>query len=127
MQKPIKQYSDRQVRAALNYVEAQMELMEAFGHVPESAEARLLEKYGECMMQAKAAKVIGCSAATVHNMLADGRLARAGEGRVSTLSVARYLENPRAANYETSVRKRRKKGSYPILLPAKKKGDGLQD
>jgi hypothetical protein len=102
--------------------EGVMEFWAASGCVPESREDRLLSKYGECLAQVKAAKELDCSPATVRGMLDDGRLERAGEGKVSTLSVARYLENPRAADYETRIRKQRKGAKFPILTPAKTVG-----
>lgn len=73
------------------------------------AEARLndmLERYGECCTQKKAAHILGKSARTIFRMLEDGRLRRAGSD-VDVRSIAQYIETPRHRNFSASVQKKR--------------------
>lgn len=58
-------------------------------------ENELAQRYGEYVDKTVAAKVLGVTRATVYAMLRDGRIEGACSGkRVSTRSIARYLETP---------------------------------
>lgn len=70
----------------------------------------MLERYGECCTQAKAAHIMGKSPRTIFRMLEDGRLRRIGTD-VDVRSIAMYLENPFQNNF-VARRKPQKRNSY---------------
>lgn len=108
MQEPISRYTAEQQQALMKLGESVLGLMAAFGHVPDSREMRLLSKYGERMKQTEAAAEVGIDPHTVGNMLRDGRLEKAGETGVSTLSVARYLDNEKDNNLKVRRSKQKR-------------------
>ena len=65
-------------------------------------------KYGEACNQTRAAKILGCAARTIFDMLADGRLRRACDGKkVDVRSIAEYIEAPQLANRIARFQKKR--------------------
>lgn len=73
------------------------------------AQARLddmLQRYGECCTQMKAAHILGKSVRTIFRMLEDGRLLRAGSD-VDVRSIVQYLETPRRKNFSVRAEKKR--------------------
>lgn len=55
----------------------------------------MLERYGECCTQIKAAKILGRHENTIADMLKDGRLKRACAGSmVDVRSICEYIETP---------------------------------
>lgn len=76
----------------------------------EDSMARL---YGEVCNKSQAARILNCSYQTVAHMLNDGRLSYACEGqKVDVRSIARYIENPKQADFEARQRKV-KQGNKP--------------
>lgn len=67
----------------------------------------MLERYGECCTQARAAQILSKSPRTIYRMLEDGRLRRIGTD-VDVRSIAEYLENPKGANSVARRRARRR-------------------
>ena len=67
----------------------------------------MLERYGECCTQARAAQILSKSPRTIYRMLEDGRLRRIGTD-VDVRSIAEYLENPKDANFAARRRVRRR-------------------
>lgn len=53
----------------------------------------MLERYGECCHQIKAAHILGVTPRTIFRMLEDGRLRRVGMS-VDVRSICAYIENP---------------------------------
>ena len=53
----------------------------------------MLERYGECCSQEKAAKILGKCSRTIRRMLDDGRLTLLNAG-VDVRSIASYMMNP---------------------------------
>lgn len=66
----------------------------------------MLERYGECCTQARAGRILGKSARTIHRMLEDGRLRRVGTD-VDVRSIVTYLENPYQHDFDAKTRKKR--------------------
>ena len=67
----------------------------------ESREDALTRIHGEACTKSQAARILNCSPGSVTNMLKDGRLLYACAGdRVDVRSIARYIEAPRAADWE---------------------------
>jgi len=52
----------------------------------------MLERYGECCHQKKAAHILGVTPRTIFRMLEDGRLRRVGMS-VDVRSICAYIEN----------------------------------
>ena len=65
----------------------------------------MLERYGECCTQEKAARILGKSSRTIRRMLEDGRLAPVSAG-VDVRSIASYVMNPGQHNYAARLQKR---------------------
>lgn len=74
-----------------------------------SAEERMddmLARYGECCTRTVAARILGRSVGTVSAMLRDGRLETVCGGQmVDVRSVARYICQPKAEDFEAHKRK----------------------
>ena len=69
----------------------------------------LTEKYGDNVMKADAARILGVTRATVYAMLRDGRLeAMYGGSRVSVQSIERYMRSPRGRSGKIGVSQERK-------------------
>lgn len=69
-------------------------------------EEYMIDKYGECVKQTVAAKILGITACTVRHMLDDGRLeAVCGGTMVCVHSIARYMDQPKAENFKARQRK----------------------
>lgn len=68
----------------------------------------MLERYGECCTQAKAARILSKSTRTITRMLDDGRLRRV-ETSVDVRSIVEYLERPKEINHEVRVQKKSQK------------------
>lgn len=69
----------------------------------------MLERYGECCTQVKAAQILGRHENTVADMLKDGRLKRACAGTmVDVRSICEYIETP-GADRATRLNRRREK------------------
>lgn len=67
----------------------------------------LQRQYGIAVKRVTAARMIDVHPTTISHMIADGRLeTMAGGKRVSVESIARYLDNPKKADFETHFRKR---------------------
>lgn len=66
----------------------------------------MLDRYGECCSQMKAAHILGKSARTVFRMLEDGRLRRIGTD-VDVRSISQYLEKPQHKNFSSHMQKKR--------------------
>jgi hypothetical protein len=72
----------------------------------ESREESMARMYGEVCSKAQAARILGCSPATIALMIDDGRLEDACEGRkVDVRSIARYIQRPREMDFEARQRK----------------------
>ena len=72
--------------------------------------ANMLQLYGECCTQERAAKILGKCARTVRRMLDDGRLLRSCSGTmVDVRSIASYIVNPGEENFSARARKRKAK------------------
>lgn len=67
----------------------------------------MLERYGECCTQARAAQILSKSPRIIYRMLEDGRLRRVGTD-VDVRSMAEYLENPKGANFAARCKVRRR-------------------
>lgn len=71
------------------------------GRPDESREDALTRIHGEACTKAQAARILNCSPGSITHMLQDGRLLYACAGdRVDVRSIARYIEAPRAADFE---------------------------
>ena len=68
----------------------------------------MLERYGECCKQAKAARILSKSTRTITRMLDDGRLRRV-DTSVDVRSIFEYLERPQEINHEVRVQKKSQK------------------
>lgn len=66
----------------------------------------MLDRYGECCTQTKAAQILGKSVRTISRMLEDGRLRRI-ETSVDVRSIVQYLENPRKNDFMAQAQKKR--------------------
>ena len=66
----------------------------------------MLERYGECCTQTKAAHILGKSSRTISRMLEDGRLRRI-DTSVDVRSIVQYLETPRKNNFMAQAQKKR--------------------
>ena len=66
----------------------------------------MLERYGECCSQEKAARILGKCSRTIRRMLNDGRLSIVGAG-VDVRSIVDYLINPRQADFNVKMKNRR--------------------
>ena len=66
----------------------------------------MLERYGECCHQKKAAHILGVTPRTIFRMLEDGRLRRVGMS-VDVRSICAYIENP--AQNDQAARQRKKR------------------
>ena len=61
----------------------------------------MLERYGEVCTRKAAAHILGCSTGKVKYMIGDGRLSLACGGEmVDVRSIARYICQPREADFE---------------------------
>ncbi len=69
----------------------------------------MVERYGECCSQEKAAKILGKCSRTIRRMLDDGRLTLLSAG-VDVRSIALYMMNPDQSNFETRLQTKRKRG-----------------
>lgn len=77
---------------------------------PRDRRTEILERYGDVVTIASAAKMLGRARSTVRQMLEDGRLTWACEGtRVDVSSIADYIERPGTKDAEASLRRRRAK------------------
>lgn len=66
----------------------------------------MLERYGEVCKRTIAARILGCSAYKVRDMLADGRLKEAcGGSMVDVRSIAAYICKPKRADELARQRK----------------------
>lgn len=65
----------------------------------------MLDRYGECCTQTKAAHILGKSPRTISRMLDDGRLRRI-DTSVDVRSIVQYLESPRKSNIIAKVPKK---------------------
>jgi len=65
----------------------------------------MLERYGECCTQTKAAHILGKSARTISRMLEDGRLRRI-DTSVDVRSIVQYLESPHKNNFMAQAQKK---------------------
>ena len=72
----------------------------------------MLERYGECCTQTKAAHILGKSSRTISRMLEDGRLRRI-DTSVDVRSIVHYLENPRKNNFMAQAQKKRPNKKHP--------------
>ncbi len=59
----------------------------------------MVERYGECCSQEKAAKILGKCSRTIRRMLDDGRLTLLSAG-VDVRSIASYMMNSSQSNFE---------------------------
>ena len=66
----------------------------------------MLERYGECCHQIKAAHILGVTPRTIFRMLEDGRLRRVGVS-VDVRSICAYIENPSQNDHDARQRKKR--------------------
>ena len=70
----------------------------------------MLEMYGECVTEKKAAEIINCHYRTIGVMLKDGRLRSCcGGTKVDVRSICEYIEMPDAFNRAARVLKARQK------------------
>ena len=73
----------------------------------------MLDRYGEVCKRTMAAKILGCSAAKIKNMLTDGRLQFACGGEmVDVRSIAAYIEAP--ARKDFAARQKRLGRKYMV-------------
>lgn len=69
-------------------------------------EEYMVDKYGECVKQSVAAKILNRDPTTIRHMLDDGRLEWAcGGTMVCVHSIARYIEQPKLENFKAKQRK----------------------
>ncbi len=66
----------------------------------------MLDRYGECCTQEKAAKILGKCSRTIRRMLEDGRLTPVSAG-VDVRSIVSYLINPEQADRKVNQRRRK--------------------
>ncbi len=66
----------------------------------------MLERYGECCTQIKAAHILSKSARTIYRMLEDGRLRRVGSD-VDVRSIVQYIDMPHDFDFATRTAKKR--------------------
>ena len=65
----------------------------------------MVARYGEVCTRAKAARILGRCFTTINAMLDDGRLQWACAGTmVDVRSIARYIEQPKQADFEAKKR-----------------------
>lgn len=98
-------YSEKQIRAAITVCEALSEFLDEKSKEPDLL-TTLLMKYGECVSKAKAAFILSRSAASVTDMLKDGRLEWAGKKMVSVRSIAEYMKAPRDNDLKARITRR---------------------
>ena len=67
-------------------------------------EEQMVQLYGECCSQTKAAEILGCCARTVNRMIDSGTLKVAGNGKVDVRSLAQFIENPKKKNVSMTKR-----------------------
>ena len=68
----------------------------------------MLDRYGECCTQEKAAKILGKCSRTIRRMLDDGRLTLLNAG-VDVRSIASYMMNPEQSDFESRLQARQKR------------------
>jgi hypothetical protein len=66
----------------------------------------MLERYGECCTQERAARILGKCSRTIRRMLDDGRLTQIRDG-VDVRSIASYIINPVQHDYAARLQKRK--------------------
>lgn len=69
----------------------------------------MVERYGECCSQEKAAKILGKCSRTIRRMLDDGRLTLLNAG-VDVRSIAYYIMKPEQNSYETRCQNKKHNG-----------------
>ena len=69
----------------------------------------MLDRYGECCTQEKAAKILGKCSRTIRRMLEDGRLTPVSAG-VDVRSIVSYLINPEQADFNANYERLKTKG-----------------
>ena len=69
----------------------------------------MVERYGECCSQEKAARILGKCSRTIRRMLDDGRLTLLSAG-VDVRSIASYMMNPQQSDFEAQWQAKRKRG-----------------
>lgn len=73
-------------------------------------EEYMVERYGECVKQSTAAKILDRDRTTIRSMLEDGRLDWAcGGTMVCVHSIARYISAPRESDFKARARKQGRK------------------
>lgn len=66
----------------------------------------MVQMYGEVCTKAAAARILGRNIRTLYNMIEDGRVDEACEGTmVDVRSIARYIQQPKQADFEAKQRK----------------------
>lgn len=73
----------------------------------------MLDRYGECVNQPQAARILGVSPSTINRMMRDGRLESCcGGSKIDVRSIARYIAEP--AQVKTEQLKRKYKTRYLV-------------
>lgn len=69
----------------------------------------MLDRYGECVSKAEAARILHRTQVTITNMLKDGRLRRACRGTmVDVRSIAEYIDAPEGEDMHARYAKQAK-------------------
>ena len=96
------EYSEEKLLHALAVCENLVAFM-ADKSGPKDRVTVLVAEHGECVTQAKAARILDRHPSSIAMMLKDGRLTRAGDNRVDVRSIAAYLDNPKQNDFKARI------------------------